>query len=1292
MVHLIRTAGIALLLTSSLTLLGCPGAPTIGDGETVALIVEPSTLEFGATEAEMSFQVKRNYGGGSAALFRAIATETWISVNPASGATSGPQDAVAITVAVDRSLLGAGNNSGVVRITSEGASDKFVRVNAFRRLAPNFTANELQPFEGETVVFQDLSRIVGDGSITGRTWDFGDGATSQEPAPSHAYTSAGSFDVTLTVQAGDETATLTKRNFITVRPRVAPDADFMALETAVPAGSPVTFADLSDPGTADITSWHWAFGDGGTETGSAPTHVYASPGSYTVTLTVASPHGQDEEIKHNYITVEAVPPEADFTCSDLQPLLETEVTFTDTSQPGHAAIASWFWEFGDGATSTDQHPAHVYHAAGPMTVSLTVTDDEGTSDTETRTAYLTVRGNPPQASFEASRPWGVTIDEFEFNNTSDEGTGNVTYHWQFGDGAESSEENPTHTYADPGIYTVALQAQNPFGSHFAQLEVRVYATEALDRYVRKEDTGISVLPVLQSSQPVSGGRWDVLSLVSQRWRNDTEVSPDVWQHWLALAIPDEVTNDTALLFISGGSTSQSAPEPEPELIDFAVQSGSIVALLRMVPNQPTIFLEEGAPRSEDEIIAYTFDKYMNSVAAGQPDEEWPALFPMTKSAVRAMDAVQAYAGALASPITVKDFVVTGASKRGWTTWLTAATDPRVVGIAPMVIDMLNLAAQMDWHYSVLCGYSEQLQDYLDLGVIARLHTPEGGALLSMVDPFAYLTRLNIPKYGLNGTSDDFFVPDSAQFYYAHAAETGSMHLRYFPNGNHDLLASREATVRGILPFYNAVVHDEALPQIAWNNSEAPGHATLDVVLDTVPLSARLWAGTLDGGSGTRDFRSGTVGTDVWHSTPVTPADAGGKYYSVVVPAPATGWTGYFMAFEFPSGTPGEPHIFTTEVRCVPTSTPCVAFPGGSGTLATVGEGTDQITVVRLSGNRYQMGFWYGYLLADQIDAVWSVFSAAIGSEFPEWAIDLAVSQLWKAEYFDVAAWQTEFEGIALGCQAAGYPGITVDVLKKILVIPDLSEYNCSLFAAWGEATAGGEMFQLRNLDWSMDLGVQNYPVVAIYDPDDGLKHAVIGFAGLIGIAGGGMNERGIAVSEIMGYFRDEEYLEGIPFPVLLRDVLYHDNTLTEALTRMQNATRTNQYHYCVGDPNAADPKARLLFTSRERFDMWVDNESVTEQHPCHPDVNPFHTPLNDAIYWKNHNGHDNEILYNGLLARYGTLDAAGAIEMARAAGVNSTVLSIVYHNTGRDFWVAYANGLDPAQNQDYVHVELSPSP
>ena len=277
---------------------------------------------------------------------------------------------------------------------------------------------------------------------------------------------------------------------------------------------------------------------------------------------------------------------------------------------------------------------------------------------------------------------------------------------------------------------------------------------------------------------------------------------------------------------------------------------------------------------------------------------------------------------------------------------------------------------------------------------------------------------------------------------------------------------------------------------------------------------------------------------------------------------------------------------------------------------------------------------------------------------------------------------------------AGYPEVTVDVLKYMLVIPDITEHSCSLYAAWGNATAGGEMYQLRNLDWSvnwsMNLNAHNHPVVAIYEPDDGIKHAVIGFAGMIGAAGGGMNDYGVAVSEIMGHFGDEEFLEGIPFPVLLRDVLYHDSTLAQALTRMRTATRTNEYHYCIGDPNAPDPKARLLFTSRSRFDEWGDGESVSGQHPLHPDVNPFHEPLNDVVYWKNHHGRDNEIIYEGLSDRYGTLNAQGAIDVAKAAGVDSTLLSIVYHNSGGRFWVAYAYGTDPAQNQNYVEIYLNP--
>lgn len=1286
MVRLFRIVGISLVLTVPLLHLGCPSAP---DG-IIALIVSPTALDFDAATTELSFQVRKNYTSKPMAPFSATASESWITVSPATGISTGPDDPVTVNVTIDRTLLNAGTNSGTVRIASEGASDQFVRVSAFRQLAANFTANELQPFEGDTVGFQDLSQISGGGSITGWLWDFGDGGTSDVQHPAHQYNAVGTYDVTLTAQTEDDSATLTKRNFITVRAKVAPKADFVAMDTVVPASSSVAFVDLSDPGTASITVQDWSFGDGSTATGPAPTHVYALPGTYTVTLRVVSAHGEDVEVKQNYITVEPVPPMADFESSERQPYVGTEVRFTDMSQEGHAAIVSWYWEFGDGETSTDQNPLHTYETAGSMTVSLTVTDEEGTHDTETKAAYIEVRGYPPSASFEVNRPWGVTVDEFEFTNTSDDGTGPTTYRWTLGDGAESALKNPKHTYADFGTYDVMLRVQNPFGESVARFDgLRVFETQALDRYVRKEDAGIATVPILEESQPFGGGRWDVVSLVSQQWRDSSEVTPHIWQHWLALAIPDEITNDTALLFISGGSMSQSPPAPVPELIDFALRSGSIVALLKMVPNQPTVFTGEGVPRSEDEIIAYTFDQYMNSHVMGQTDEEWPALLPMAKSAVRAMDAVQQYAGSLASPIEVKDFVVTGASKRGWTTWLTAATDARVVGIAPMVIDMLNLAPQMDWHYSALCGYSEEIHDYVDMGVIARLYTPEGVSLRKIVDPMMYLSRLAIPKLGLNGTADEFFVPDSAQFYYMDAADYGSMHLRYFPNGNHYLLEGYDATVRGMLPFYNAVVNNEVLPHLDWTITDSPHEATLDVVLDTAPLSAHLWTGTVGETSGVRDFRLGTVGDDVWQSTPLTSVDPDGTYYSATLSAPPAGWTGYFMSFEFPSATDGEPHVFTTEVRCVPSMPPCYPIPGGYGTLETVGEGTDQISVVRVGGTRFEMGFWYGFLLAQQIDAIWTTFSA-LADEFPPGTLEFAVSQLWKAEYFDTGAWEQELAGVAHGCDVAGYSDITVEVLKKILVIPDLSEYNCSLFAAWGAATADGEMYQLRNLDWSMDLGVQDYPVVAIYEPDDGIKHAVIGFAGMLGIAGGGMNDYGIAVSEIMGYFCDDEYLEGIPFPVLLRDVLYHDSTLSQALTRMESATRTNQYHYCVGDPNAADPKARLLFTSRDRFDQWVDNESVSGQHPCHPDVNPYHASLNDAVYWKNHNGRDNEIIYNALLARYGTLDGAGAIEVAQAAGVNSTVLSIVYHNSGDDFWVAYANGLDPAQNQGYVRIELNP--
>jgi PhoPQ-activated pathogenicity-related protein len=153
----------------------------------------------------------------------------------------------------------------------------------------------------------------------------------------------------------------------------------------------------------------------------------------------------------------------------------------------------------------------------------------------------------------------------------------------------------------------------------------------------------------------------VIDMTSQSWRSPGEVDRTLWQHWLTIVVPKTVSHDTALLYITGGNNGGSAPSSAPsEVVFIATNTQSVAAQLRMVPNQPLTFPDGGGPRYEDEIIAYTFDKYLAT-----NDANWPLLLPMAKSAVRAMDAIQDY---LADPrvgsIEINHFAVTGASKRG----------------------------------------------------------------------------------------------------------------------------------------------------------------------------------------------------------------------------------------------------------------------------------------------------------------------------------------------------------------------------------------------------------------------------------------------------------------------------------------------------------------------------------------------------------------------------------------------------------------------------------------------------
>jgi PhoPQ-activated pathogenicity-related protein len=191
--------------------------------------------------------------------------------------------------------------------------------------------------------------------------------------------------------------------------------------------------------------------------------------------------------------------------------------------------------------------------------------------------------------------------------------------------------------------------------------------------------------------------------------------------------------------------------------------------------------------------------------------------------------------------------VTGASKRGWTTWLTGAADSRVKGIAPMVIDVLNMAAQMPHQLEVWGAYSDEIDDYTERGIQDRMAIPEGQKLNSIVDPFSYRDRLTMPKLILIGTNDPYWPVDAVNLYFDQLK--GEKHILYVPNAGHDLGDGRRA-IAGIVAFFMSVASGTPLPAFSWDVKRDGNSAVLTVKAGTKPIEVNLWSATTP----TRDFR------------------------------------------------------------------------------------------------------------------------------------------------------------------------------------------------------------------------------------------------------------------------------------------------------------------------------------------------------------------------------------------------------------------------------------------------------
>ena len=390
---------------------------------------------------------------------------------------------------------------------------------------------------------------------------------------------------------------------------------------------------------------------------------------------------------------------------------------------------------------------------------------------------------------------------------------------------------------------------------------------------------------LAQTDRVDGTTVHELKLISQVWQGI------VWQHRLRIITPRGMQGrpPLALLIISGSGNGEQEVREGGFM---ARELGAPVAILHDIPNQPLF-----GGLVEDDLLAHTFTKYIET-----HDTTWPLLLPMVKGAVKAMDAIQEFLQRTRHA-DVTGFVLSGASKRGWATWLTPVVDARVKAIAPQVYDNLNLATQMRHQRETWGQFSGQISEYTERGLPQRLLAGEKEAveLAAIVDPFAYRQRIAIPKLIILGTNDPYWPLDALSIYYDDLI--GETHVLYLPNAGHDLSPRRERALAGLMALFQKTAGHLKLPTLRWQSKEEGSTINLTLTSDLPPRAVRAWIATAP----TMDFRRAT-----WKAFAMTPED---QRYIYGRSKPAGGFVAMFGEAVY--GEETRPFSLSTIVRIFP---------------------------------------------------------------------------------------------------------------------------------------------------------------------------------------------------------------------------------------------------------------------------------------------------------------------------------------------------------------------------------------
>jgi len=459
---------------------------------------------------------------------------------------------------------------------------------------------------------------------------------------------------------------------------------------------------------------------------------------------------------------------------------------------------------------------------------------------------------------------------------------------------------------------------------------RIAAPGPLNDYVHRDDGAFSWTEYNLSFQPTHTTHY--LNMTSQRWYDETFTSQPLWWHYLVIHVPNVVRYpDSGFLFVGEGSNTDQPPQNTDGRVfrtgQYAAATGIVTALLLQVPNQPIVFEGDGFGRFEDDLVAWTWRRFHDDFEAGRADPEVLAYMPMTKAAVKAMDAVQEFVKER-NGVDIEEFMISGQSKRGWTIWLTAAVDERVIALSPAVLSCLNNIENTHHYWRAYGGWPYAMIDYWRFSLMGELDTPGSYEMFKHIDPYSYREYLTMPKLMISSSSDEFFSLDDYDYFYDELV--GEKHLWFLENTGHFIEGGPlgEQYWSMLQTFYLSILQGHQKPSLDWARFHTESGGSIIVLSPTPPLSISAWSAPSIAQNITpnrRDWRMSFLSDSgiqpsniVWTQSAVE--NLGSGYYQAAFDNPTTGYLSFFIKMTF-AGPEGRTYYFTTEANIIPNTWP-----------------------------------------------------------------------------------------------------------------------------------------------------------------------------------------------------------------------------------------------------------------------------------------------------------------------------------------------------------------------------------